>query len=173
MTARTLVIMRHGKAEQTESGADIDRPLTTRGRDDATAAGAWLASHGLVPDVVLCSPAARARATWHGVAVGLANQNPAIGTSELAAPSVRYERGLYDGGVAVALELIRGVDPDAATVLLVGHNPTVSALSVRLDDRRTRAAGGLRTSGLAVHTVETAWADCATAPLTTGVTARS
>jgi phosphohistidine phosphatase len=171
MTARTLVIMRHGKAEQTESGADIDRPLTTRGRDDATGAGLWLGGHDLMPDVVLCSPAARTRATWHCVANGLVET--AGDNALLTAPIVRYESGLYEGGVNVALDLIRGVDPDASTVLLIGHNPTVSALSARLDDRRLKAAGGLRTSGLAIHAVESAWADCATAALTKEVTARN
>ena len=71
-TARRLVIMRHAKAEQSETLPDIERALLPRGRDDAEAAGRWLASRDLIPGVVLCSPAVRTRSTWHGVAIGLA-----------------------------------------------------------------------------------------------------
>lgn len=162
MTDRTLVIMRHAKAEPYESKRDIDRELTARGRADAHAGGAWLDSSGIHPDVVLCSPAARTRATWHEVAVGLVESADA---DTQFAPTVQYESDLYDGGVSAALDLIRGVDADATTVLLIGHNPTVSALSLRFDDTRVRPAGGLRTSGIAVHRIITSWADASSAEL--------
>ena len=71
MTARTLVLLRHAKAETPGEVFDYDRRLAPRGAADAVAAGAWLAAHDLLPDLVLCSPAARTRQTWHGVAVGL------------------------------------------------------------------------------------------------------
>jgi len=166
MTSRTLVIMRHAKAARPDSIDDFDRPLEQRGRNDAQAAGAWLAREGHVPDLVLCSPAARTRMTWHEVAVGLVEAGAA------AQASVRYEPPLYESGVNAALELIRGVDDGVGTVLLVGHNPTVSALSSRLDDRSERAAAGLRTSGIAVHTVDASWADLAAAGLVESFTAR-
>ena len=173
--------MRHAKAEQSASKRDIDRLLTERGRRDAHAAGTWLAARGLSPDAVLCSPAARTRGTWHEVAVGWAEGSRAAaegskaaaeGTETIAA-TVHYEPRLYDGGLSAALEIVREVDPDAKIVLLIGHNPTVSALSHRLDDTHVRAAGGLRTSGIAVHGVSTAWADCASAALTADHTPRS
>jgi len=171
---RILVIMRHAKAEQSPSKRDFDRLLTERGRQDAHAAGIWLAAQGLSPDVVVCSPAARTRGTWHEVAVGLAEGSRAAAEgTETTAATVHYEPNLYDGGLSAALEIVREVEPDAKIVLLIGHNPTVSALSHRLDDARVRAAGGLRTSGIAVHSVTTAWADCASAALTADHTPRS
>jgi phosphohistidine phosphatase len=160
---RTLVIMRHAKAEQLVSGADFDRPLTARGRSDATAAGAWLAAGRIAPQLVICSPAARTRATWHGVAIGFADGPVA------ASPTVRYEPALYDAGLSSALDLLRAVPAGTTAVLLIGHNPAVSALSARLDDKAT----GLRTAGLAVHDVTTAWADLAAAKLTRTHTARA
>jgi len=166
MTSRTLVIMRHAKAAQTESGADIDRPLTTRGKADATAAGAWLAGRHIAPEVILCSHAARTRSTWHSLAVGFMDGPVSV------SPTVQYEADLYFGGLSAAFRLIRAVDPAIGTVLLVGHNPTVSALSFRLDDGVIRAAGGLRTSGIAVHEVTADWADCVTAKLVDSHTAR-
>ena len=66
MSERTLVILRHAKAERPAELADADRPLTQRGHADAAAAGAWLAARGYRPDLVLCSPAKRTRQTWPG-----------------------------------------------------------------------------------------------------------
>ncbi len=167
MTSRTLVIMRHAKAEQSDSLPDAKRALTARGRDDARVAGGWLATHHVAPDVVLCSAAMRTRGTWHEVAIGLVDAGVTV------SPSVRYEDSLYSGGVNAALDIIRDVPDDATTVLLVGHNPTVSALSMRLDDSPRRGDAGLRTAGIAVHKVKTSWADLATAKVTDSGTPRS
>src|SRR4051812_50149249 len=62
MTQRRLVLVRHAKTEQGEP--DPSRRLTNRGRRDARAIGQWLAKNGVVPDLVVVSPAARARQTW-------------------------------------------------------------------------------------------------------------
>jgi phosphohistidine phosphatase len=166
MTSRTLVIMRHAKAEQSETLPDIKRALTQRGRDDARAAGAWLAAEHLAPDVVLCSPSIRTRGTWHEVAIGLAEADATV------SPTVRYEDALYAAGVNAALEVIRELPDDARVALLIGHNPTVSALSLRLDEGAARSDPGLKTAGLAVHEVATGWASVAAADLTSAFTAR-
>jgi phosphohistidine phosphatase len=165
--SRTLVIMRHAKAEQPGSAADIDRPLTTRGRADARAAGVWLGLHRIAPELVLCSPSTRTRSTWHEVAIGFSDGPVA------AYPNVRYENDLYYSGVNAVLALIRAVEADVGTVLVIGHNPTVSALSQRLDDAAGRASAGLKTSGIAVHSVPTEWPDLAVAPVTALHTARA
>lgn len=166
MTRRTLVILRHAKADRPATAADIDRPLTERGHADAAAAGAWLAARGYRPDLVLCSPAKRTRQTWHGVAVALAG--PAV-------PEVRYERELYYSGPAQALALVRAVPAEAASVLLIGHNPTMSLLSAALDPAAGRDSDGLRTSGIAVHMLDGEWPDWApgTAPVAAIQTARA
>lgn len=160
---RTLVILRHAKAARPGGVSDFDRPLTERGHADAAAAGQWLASSGYRPDLVLCSPARRTRQTWHGVALALDR-----------APHVRYEPELYEAGSAQLLTLLRGLEPEPATVLLVGHNPTVSLLSQQLGGG-SADPDGLRTSGIAVHRVPREWADLrsGTAPLVTTHTARA
>jgi phosphohistidine phosphatase len=73
------------------------------------------------------------------------------------APEVRYQPELYADGVDDALELVTTAPEPVATVLLIGHNPTVSMLSALLDGDRTRELDGLRTSGLAVHGREGGW----------------
>jgi phosphohistidine phosphatase len=161
MTERTLIILRHAKAEHPEGVPDADRPLTERGHADAAAAGAFLVTGSYTPDLVICSPARRTRQTWHAVAMALA-----------AAPTVAYEPDVYTGGVADLLAVLQQVDDSAGTVLLIGHNPTLSQLSALLD--QTGAAGELRTSGIAVHSFSGPWSGLRhrSAPLVASHTAR-
>ncbi|MEU6025280.1 histidine phosphatase family protein [Micromonospora sp. NPDC047134] len=166
---RTLVLLRHAKAEPpTEDGRDAQRPLSARGRADAAAAGAWLARHGLLPEVVLCSAALRTRQTWHGVQTGLTG-SPAEGGPTGPVPAVRYEPEAYEAHPLDLLRLVRGVDPGAGTVLLIAHNPGISLLSGLLDPYGTDP-DGLRTSDLVVHRTALPWADLA--PGTTAIGAR-
>jgi phosphohistidine phosphatase len=148
VTTRTLVLLRHAKADNPKAVADIDRPLTSRGHADAAAAGAWLSHRGFVPDLVVCSPSRRTRETWHGVALALHT-----------APDVRYDRGVYTASARDLLDLICAMDDTAGTVMMVGHNPGLSQLSMLLDD--SRDAEGLRTAGAAVHRFDGHWAECA------------
>lgn len=149
MSTRTLVILRHAKAKSPGDVADINRPLTSRGHADAAAAGAWLSHRGYLPQLVLCSPARRTRQTWHGVAVALAT-----------APQVSYDEDLYAASAGALLNRITAVADDVETVLVIGHNPGMSQLSMLLDPGRADP-DGLPTAGLAVHRWQGSWAECA------------
>lgn len=144
---RTLVLLRHAKAEHPDEGSDFDRRLTTRGTADAAAAGAYLAATQIHPDLVLCSPAARTRETWSGVA------------QALGSPEVRYEQSLYEAGGTEVFDLLRTVPEAVQTVLLIGHNPTVSEVSLLLipDSEWDGQQIALKTSGMAIHTTEALW----------------
>lgn len=119
---RRLVIVRHATAEP-QSPSDVDRALTPTGRSEAARAGAWLGEQGVVPDVALVSTAARTRETW-------AQLCDAAGWQ--VDPSL--EGALYSSGPENALDLVRVVPDSAVTVLLLGHNPTVTDLVHLLDD---------------------------------------
>lgn len=161
---RTLVLLRHAKADRPNGVADVDRPLTDRGHADSAAAGAWLAKQGYAPDLVLCSPSKRTRQTWHSVAVALARA---------ASPTVRYERELYDGAAEDLLKVIQTADAGARVVMVIGHDPSVSLLSELLDPDSDLDSDGLRTCGVAIHDVSVAWADLKTASLSALHTARA
>ena len=116
-----LILFRHAKTEaRAPGGEDIDRALVERGRTDAQRMGMMLAKAGLAPDLVLLSPAVRARETW-------THASPAF-------PSARVEirQGLYDATPEeVAEELETGLGA-AGTVMVVGHNPSLQELAVNL-----------------------------------------
>jgi phosphohistidine phosphatase len=119
---RRIVVVRHATAEPT-AASDIERELLEEGRRDATEAGAWLASRDVAADHALVSAATRTRQTWDRIAEG-------AGWS--LEPSL--DSGLYTAGPETALDLMREVPEDAATLVVVGHNPTVAYLANMLDD---------------------------------------
>jgi phosphohistidine phosphatase len=141
-----LMLLRHAKSSLAEAGQeDSDRPLNDRGRLAATAVGRYMASNDLVPQLVLCSPARRARETWSLVA-GELKTPPAI----LIAPEI------YDFGDGKALmDCLRRKAGAAHSVSLVGHNPSIGRLAQSLagagDKKlRERLQTKYPTAGLAV-----------------------
>ncbi|MGB0839957.1 MAG: SixA phosphatase family protein, partial [Chitinophagales bacterium] len=58
--------------------ADMDRPLNNRGKYDAPRIGTYLKQQGLVPELLLSSPAKRARATAYSIAKNLDYEQSAI-----------------------------------------------------------------------------------------------
>ena len=141
---RRLLLLRHAKTERPEPGErDRDRRLTKRGREDAPLIGAYMARHGLVPDLALVSPATRAEETWALVAKALPT-----------APKVVEEEGIYNAGRDKLIGIIRKAR-DARVLLVVGHNPGLHELAVSLIasgdvEARERVNEKLPTSGLVV-----------------------
>lgn len=155
MTSRRLVLVRHGQAEQFASD-DHSRELTGRGRRSAAASGQWLVSQGLAPDTALVSTATRTRQTWAEIAQVLG-----------AAPEPAYERALYAADSYEVLDVLRLTPAESQTVLVVGHNPSVSQLGYTLDDGTADpdafrdVSGGMPPAGVAVLEVHVSWPDIA------------
>jgi len=149
-TSRRLVLIRHAKAAQ--GGIDSERPLAERGLADSAAVGRWLASHDVVPDRVVVSPARRASQTWQlaGAELGA------------AAKPVVDER-VYDNTLSDLLRVVRESPPDVRTLALVGHNPSIAELASVLDDRRGEPAARQElaqkypTGGVAVFELGIEW----------------
>jgi len=155
---RRLLLMRHAKAEQ-EAATDHARPLSRRGQRDAHAAGIVLGGRGDVPDLVLVSTAQRTRDTWDGVLGGLVD---GLGERQ---PEAWFDRSLYDEGPRAVVELLGAVDEAVSSVLVIGHNPTISMVAAALSDGESdpvleqTVAAGLATSALACFDVPVAWSD--------------
>ena len=140
--------------------SDSARALAARGRRDAPAIGRWLAEHRIEPDLVVISPAKRTRQTWQLVL-------PEI---EVAPPSTIDPR-IYENSTEDLLAVIQEAAPDVTTLVLVGHNPSIEEVAVTLDDERGSASRdelrrGFPTSGVAVLSVPSDWADIGPATAT-------
>lgn len=111
---KRLTLVRHAKSSWKNALlADTDRPLNGRGKRDAPLMGGHLMSLGIIPDVILSSPAKRARKT----AQLLAETIPA------GAARILFDPALYEAVAGVLLERVRALDETWQHVMLVGHNP--------------------------------------------------
>lgn len=123
---RTLLAMRHAKSlwPDDEDMADVDRPLAKRGKREARQMARALAGRQEVPDLLICSPAKRARAT--------AKRMAKVWPFEV---STEIHEGLYGGGVAACRDALVGLADAVRSAMLIGHNPALEDLVRMLTGR--------------------------------------
>jgi phosphohistidine phosphatase len=145
----TLLLMRHAKSSYPPGVADHDRPLAPRGIREAGLAGDWLRANVPSIDAVLCSTATRARQTLAHTGIDA---------------TVRYSERLYGASPGTMIDEINAVADPVNTLLVVGHEPTMSALAIGLagaDDTDAAAVERISekfpTSAIAVLTVDGDW----------------
>jgi len=147
-----LQLVRHAKSSWADpSVPDIDRPLSGRGRRAAQALARRLAEIDERPGVVLCSPAQRARETL-GAIEGVLD----------ASAEIRIEPVIYGGGPDDLLGVLRSLPLAAATVMVIGHNPTLLDLAIGLiipddSDDLARLRAKLPTGAMASLVVPNGW----------------
>ena len=122
---RELFLMRHAKSSWDDPTlADFDRPLNGRGREDAPLMGRFLKKSGIKPDLIVSSPARRAKKTARIVAEELGYDKDKI----------RFVEGVYEASLQSLIYTVCGFPDEAKRVLLVGHNPGMSELANALGD---------------------------------------
>ncbi|MFZ0668082.1 MAG: histidine phosphatase family protein [Acidimicrobiales bacterium] len=121
-----LWILRHAKAAQIGTDGDITRPLTKNGRHQADLVREHLEALATVerlPTLVISSTAARARETAEAVMPALTGAR------------IEFERDLYTQDADGVVDLIKLLDPDDKSIMIVGHNPTLQDLCVMLAEQ--------------------------------------
>lgn len=109
-----LYIMRHAEAAQHAYGGDHERVLTDKGRQDSQSIGRKITSGGFrQPDRVLVSSARRTRQTAKYLAL-------------MPPPATEISDRLYNGDEQLYLDEI--CKQDTASLLVIGHNPSVLQL---------------------------------------------
>jgi len=117
MKTKKLYLLRHAKSSWKDfSIRDFDRPLNKRGKHDAPMMAERMRQRGLKPDVILSSPAKRARSTSKYF-------SQALGTK------VIYEDSIYESTPARLREIVSEAFRQYDSVMLVGHNPSMTVLS--------------------------------------------
>ena len=133
---KTLLIMRHGKSDWgAEYASDLDRPLAKRGKRQSAEMGAACLKAGLVPDLIISSPAKRARATAKRFAKA----------AEYSGELLIHDALYHEGVEGIMSGVLRQLDDDVEIAMIVGHNPTFEELAAHL----TREGVSLPTATIA------------------------
>ncbi|RUM33641.1 MAG: histidine phosphatase family protein [Desulfobulbus sp.] len=116
---KQLLICRHAKSSWKDPKlADIDRPLNKRGKRDAPIMGERLGQSGMVPDLIICSPAKRARKTASGLCRGM----------QMCSDVIKIKKAIYDTTINGLLDVISRTSNRYQRLLLVGHNNELTDL---------------------------------------------
>jgi len=121
---KTLLLLRHAKSSWKDAGLqDFDRPLNERGKKAAEMMGRFIKNKQVAPDLLLSSPAIRARETIEIV----------IETAKLKS-ELRYDERIYEASPLRLLEVVSQIEEERKIVVLVGHNPGMEELLKLLTD---------------------------------------
>ena len=110
---KEIWVMRHAKSEWSHPDlTDFDRPLNKRGKRDAPRMGEWIRLYGSPPELIVSSPAKRAKATTRAVADVMGTKAP-----------LQWWDELYPGDVDTTMKRIRQLSNEIDRIMVVGHNP--------------------------------------------------
>jgi phosphohistidine phosphatase len=151
---KRLFVLRHAKSSWDDPGLDDhERPLAPRGRRTVKVLNRHLREQHLAPDLVICSSSRRTRETLEGV-------DPS--------GEISIESELYAASAQEVLERLRRVPADTGSVMVIGHNPAMQLLVLRLTGNGAHIAEGsdlaaiqekFPTGGLATLTFGCAWTE--------------
>jgi phosphohistidine phosphatase len=147
-----LLLVRHAKSSWDDPKlVDRDRPLNKRGRRAAASMREAIVDLGLIPDMVLTSPALRVQQTLGALEPW--DETPLVETIE----------ALYLATANQMLDLLREVNETVRSVMLIGHNPGMQELAGALaassvdSEIKRRLLAGFPTAALAEFSVATRW----------------
>jgi len=112
---KTIILVRHAKSSWKDPSLDdFDRPLNKRGKKNAPFMGKKLKELKVMPDLVLSSPAKRAKKTAIAVAKAL----------DYPKKKILYFNKIYHASAQYLFELLKSLDDEHETIMLFGHNPS-------------------------------------------------
>lgn len=142
---RELLIIRHAKSDWSdETLPDIERPLSEKGKKQACKIGNWLQEQGLLPDLILVSPATRAQQTLSRLMRHWESKPP----SETL-------NSLYNADLETLFQALQQVPSQAGRVAIIGHNPGLEQLLAWLTG--TKENSDLSTCAVAHLIMPTDW----------------
>lgn len=124
---RKVILLRHAKSSWADPDLeDHARPLAPRGARAAPVIATWLVTRGHRPDLVLCSSATRARQTVERMA------------EAINMPEAIIDAGLYHASPDQICQRIADLPETVRTVMIVGHQPGLSATARKLANGNVR-----------------------------------
>ncbi|GGH43000.1 phosphohistidine phosphatase [Mangrovimonas yunxiaonensis] len=132
---KNLILVRHAKSSWEYDVRDFDRPLKSRGKNDAITVAERFKTSGLLPDLIMTSGANRAKTTAE------------LFNKTLKIPNDRFvvTNELYDFSGGAVMHAITSCDNAVTTLMVFGHNHALTYLANSLGDR---GIDNVPTSGL-------------------------
>ena len=114
---KNLYLLRHAKSRWDDFALkDFDRPLSTRGIQDAELMGNYFKSKRKVLDLVLSSPSKRTEETL---------EHFFIKTSQ----NIIFNESIYHSSEQNIYSVIKDVEKNINSLMIVGHNPSMHEFS--------------------------------------------
>ncbi|MDD5400979.1 MAG: histidine phosphatase family protein [Sulfurimonas sp.] len=116
---KKLYIIRHAKSSwKDEALNDFDRPLNKRGKQNAPFMGKRLKENGIMPDIIVSSPALRAKTTAKMIAKEIKY-----------AKDILFNQDIYESSQSTLHKILTKIDDKCGILFLVGHNPALNMLA--------------------------------------------
>ena len=114
-----LYIVRHAKSSWDQVALDdFERPLTDRGHRNAIMLGKLLKEQKIIPDLLLSSPATRAAMTARLISEQI----------KYSASDIIFDPKIYLASTPLLFDILRKLKNEHKQVMIVGHNPGMTAL---------------------------------------------
>ena len=122
---KELLILRHGKSDWSTHDNDFERPLKKRGKRESKRLGLWMLQQKIIPDFILTSPATRALATAKKICQSM----------EIPSSYIHNNLRIYSANSHTLKQIIQQLPKQANRVLIIGHNPGLENLVLKLADQ--------------------------------------
>jgi phosphohistidine phosphatase len=118
--SKTLYLLRHAKSSRDDSScADVDRPLSPRGKRDALMLGRIFKNLDLQPAYIACSPSKRTKKTLKYISK----------IHDFTDTEITYRDGIYEASPQCLWSYITSLDERYDSAMIVGHNPWLTTLA--------------------------------------------
>jgi len=117
---KRVFIIRHAKSSWEEPNLkDFDRKLSKRGKKDIKLIAKWLKDEGYKPDLIISSPAKRAKKTLEKI----------VKILDIDKSKILFNKKIYEASREDLLKILEKIDDKYDNIFLIGHNPALNELA--------------------------------------------
>jgi len=147
MNLKTLYLVRHAKSDWSDQSlTDFDRPLNKSGKKDAPFMGKVLREKEVAPDIIISSPAKRAKKTAIEIAEKL----------NYTVERIIFNEELYDASSKEILHIVKRIDEQNNSAMIFGHNPGLTLLNNYISNKYI---DNIPTTGIVALSLDVKWSE--------------
>ena len=132
---KTIFLLRHAKSSWDNSQLeDFDRPLSTRGEKSSIKIGKYIKNKNIIPDIVYCSSAKRAKKTWELINKVIKKKN-----------NIFFKKDLYMADSETFMSTIKKTKNSNKSIMIVSHNPGIESFCLELSKENNEYINDIKT----------------------------